>query len=200
MTRKGYLRACAQQVLQARGCRVKVMKGAGQVPGTRLRVWYPGSEASRKVAIRTSADREFGFTRQADGSWTGISRMDEVIVSAPSAGDPACAEVLSFNTRALVAVLEKALEQEKLRTPSLSHKTPIFLPLDHKPGGSERTVGLKPLSNWSQEIPFSSVPKPVAIPTERVGEFIERVRREYAELTGVEIDRVRTEFRIVDPD
>jgi hypothetical protein len=177
------------------------LTGAGFTQGSRLKIRTAGSKVSRKVAVRTAVDREVGLTRQLDGQWTTISKMDEIIVAAPSTEDRAHAEILSFDILAFTGAFDEALAFQKKRTPQLSHKTMISLPLDdQRKWGTKRLVpGLKRLATWSEQIPFSSVHKPAA-PTETVAHFIERVRNEYAGLTGVEASRVRTEFRIVDRD
>ena len=94
--RKRHLRGCARVALERMGHRVELKAGAGIVPGARLHAFH-GSEA-REIAVRTSLDREVGFTRHPDGRWITIPTVDEIVVAVPSAEDPSSAEVFELRS------------------------------------------------------------------------------------------------------
>jgi hypothetical protein len=190
---KSHLRACGQVALEQRGFRVEIKPGAGIVTGARLRAFKEADEY--EVAVRTSLDREVGLTRGADGRWLTIPRMDQVIVVVPSAEDPACAEVLCFKPKVLIAVFDRALAIHKEHNPAFSHKAPIFVALDEAGDGNraQATTGLKARAEWTHLVPLASVPPHGTV----AGGFIERVKREFAALNGVDVSKVSVEFRII---
>jgi hypothetical protein len=202
--RKAQLRECARHVLQQRNVRIEVKSGPGIMPGARLLAWESDGADEREIAVRTSLDREVGLTRHPDGRWATIPNMDEVIVVVPSADDSGSAEVLSFKPTVLMAVFDTALKHLKKRSPNLSHKAPIFVRLD-KPRAKGKanvtlgvdhdvTWGLKDKAEWHTIVPLASVPG--SPPAESTEGFIERVKREFAALNGVDVSKVVVEFRI----
>jgi hypothetical protein len=196
--RKRHLRECARIALEIRGFRVELKAGAGIVPGARLRMFH-GSKA-REVAVRTSLDREVGFTRHPDGRWTTIPSVDEVVVAVPSAEDPSSAEVLSFDREVIIDACNAALAARKNEYPELSHKAPIFIALDtadSRHSSDAASSGLKAKAKWRTSVPLAAVrthKSPFVPPAES---FIERVKREFAELNGVDVSKVVVEFRII---
>jgi hypothetical protein len=188
--RKRHLRECARVALEGRGLRVEMKTGAGIVPGARLRTFH-GSEA-REIAVRTSLDREVGFNRHPDGRWITIPTVDEIVVAVPSTEDPSSAEVLSFDREVVIDACNAALSAQKRQYPELSHKAPIFIALDTSDKGRSSKVasGLTAKAKWRISIPLGTVRTP------RVESFIERVKREFADLNGVDVSRVVVEFTI----
>jgi len=187
--RKAQLRECARHVLQQRNVRIEVKSGPGIMPGARLLAWESDGADEREIAVRTSLDREVGLTRHPDGRW---------------ADDSGSAEVLSFKPTVLMAVFDTALKHLKKRSPNLSHKAPIFVRLD-KPRAKGKanvtlgvdhdvTWGLKDKAEWHTIVPLASVPG--SPPAESTEGFIERVKREFAALNGVDVSKVVVEFRI----
>jgi hypothetical protein len=197
-TRKAKLRACAPIAFKRRGYAVTLAGGAGVVPGARWRVLKDDGK-EYDIAVRTSIDRKFGCTRQPEGRWSTISRMDEVILVVPSREDQTIAEVFSFDPQVLIAALDEALAIQRVRKLDISHTTPIFIPLDdRRRGGNKETVpGIKSQCNWREPVPLISAPKLVIAP-ETGGKFIDRVKREYALLNEVDVSKVKVSFRIED--
>jgi hypothetical protein len=191
--RKAQLRACATIPLERRGYTAVVVSGPGVVPGGRLRVRK--GEEEKTIAVRTSSDREIGCTRQPSGGWTTLARMDEVIVVVPSRDDQTVAEVFSFDPQVLIAELDKELAIQKARVPDLSYKTPIFVSLDDRRRRSKELIpGIKSKCKWSDLVAVGAVSQSAG--TETVPQFIDRVKREYAELNKVDVDRVKVQFSI----
>ena len=126
--RKSHFRACAQVALERRGFSVDIKQGPGIVHGARLRAFKGGRQYD--VAVRTSLDREIGLTRELDGRWRTIPRMDLVIVAVPSADVPDCAEVLCFKRNVVMEAFDRALVRHQERNPAFSHKAPVFARLD----------------------------------------------------------------------
>jgi hypothetical protein len=194
--RKRHLRECARLALEGRGIQAEVKPGPGIVPGARL-LTMAGSE-EREVAVRTSLDREVGLTRHPDGRWMTIPNVDEVVVAVPSAEEPDSAEVLCFDSDVMIEAFDAALAARMKQDSKLSHKAPIFIALDHSAKGSSPNLqsGLKTKSKWRTLIPLSAVSMPSLARPSAEG-FIDRVKREFAELNGVDVSKVVVEFRII---
>jgi hypothetical protein len=195
--RKQHLRECARFALEARGHRVELKTGAGIVPGARLRT-FQGSQA-REIAVRTSLDREVGFTRHPDGHWITIPKVDEVVVAVPSAEDPSSAEVLSFDREVMIHACNATLAARMKEYPELSYKAPIFIRLDSsdRSDSPDATSGLKAKAKWRTSVPLDAVRTHKSASAPAAESFIDRVKREFAELNGVDVSKVVVEFKII---
>ena len=181
--RKAHLRACARKALEDLGYRVQDIGGAGVVPGARLRL-SRGLE-SFTVAVRTSLGRKVGFVRNPKGGWMTLSFVDRVVAVTPSAVDPNCAEVLEFTPAALIKVFDTVLAARKKQNPDFSPNAPIFINLDPFKRGNKTHQGLKKLSERQSDVPLASVPsQQSAKKNEPVPAFVDRVKREFAQLIG----------------
>jgi hypothetical protein len=196
--RKAHLRECGRVALEQRGFRVEPIKGPGILPGARL--WTVLGDEKRRVAVRTSLDREVGLTRHPDGGWRTIPNVDEVIVVVPSAEHPGAAEVLSFDPDVLVSVFDATLAAREKQNADFSPKAPIFVALDRseREDPADIASGLKARAQWQTLVPLSAVPLPckASEPASTEG-FIDRVKREFAQLNGVDVSKVVVEFRII---
>jgi hypothetical protein len=190
------LRECGRLAIERRADpppRIEEVRGAGIIPGARLRVSDGSTE--RTVAVRTSLGREVGFARRPDGRWVTMPKVDEVVVAAPSADEPDAVEVLSFDSHTLIEVFDAALAIRKEEDPKLSRTAPIFVTLDG--AASDSIVVLKMKAKWQMIIPRSDMS------TRRNGNrpskegFINRVKREFAEMNGVDVSKVVIEFKII---
>ncbi len=194
--RRQALRNCARLALEGRGLRVEHKSGAGVAPGARL-LAFNGPEVS-EVAVRTSLRREVGLTRLSNGKWNTIPKVDEVVVAVPSAEQPDAAEVFCFDRDVIIAAFDAALAAQTKKHRRLSPKAPIFVALDNarKPSPDFGT-GLKAKSKWQTLVPLAaaSVSGSSHLP---IGEgFLARVKREFAEINGVDVSKVVVEFRII---
>jgi hypothetical protein len=190
--KKTQLRDCAQAVLRGEwGYEVAIKPGRGIIPGARLLI-RKGSEPLRVVAVRTSFDREIGLTRDPDGNWKTIPNVDEVVVVAPSADDVKSAEVFWFDAGAIASAFDAA----RVAHQGVRYSLPIFLPLDDRRNSRSGKVklGLKHKAKRVALIPLSEVTSLRRPPEES---FIERVKREFAQLNGVDVSKVAVEFRII---
>jgi hypothetical protein len=89
---------------------------------------------------------------------------------------------------------DAALAAQLKRHPDLSHKAPIFVSLDKVSGKAKTDLisGLQTKKQWREVLLLNSVsPRGDAA----VG-FIERVKREFAELMGVDVSKVTVDFHI----
>ena len=173
--------------------RVELINGPGIVPGARLRTLHGTEE--RRVAVRISLDREVGLTRHPDGRWVTIPSVDQVLVVVPAADDASMAEVLSFDPDTLIDAFNTALAAVGKNKAKLSHKAPIFIALDEpsRARHSEANAGLAAKAQWRELV---SVPRHTSQTASRIG-FVDRVRREFAEMMGVDVADVVVEFRLV---
>ena len=194
-TKRQMLRRCAQEAMEQRGYTVRQVTAAGIVPGARLQVKKDG-EPKKRVAVRTSKDRKVGLMRDRDtGDWRTIPDADEVVVAVQAQDNPNLAEVFGFEPEILIrafnALAAKALAG-KSREKAL--KSPIFIALDHElDDPDELRSNLKKRSSWSMIVPL----KPPKMAAEGNVGFVERVKREFAELNGVDISKVLVNFQIV---
>ena len=170
--RRSLLRECASVALEQRGFTVEPVRGSGILPGARLRA--KKDSVTRKVAVRTSLDREVGLTRNSDGKWSTIPQMDEVLVAVPSGDERDLAEILSFDPDVLIRAFNAALKARQGENPDFKLKSPIFIALDEvgarrrcKRTGAESDVAVERLSTAG----FGFSP---SLFTERIGERIFR--------------------------
>jgi hypothetical protein len=195
------LRACARSALEQRGFSVELITGAGIVPGVQLRATKGSDQIN--VAVRTALNRNVGLVRSSDGSWKTIPSVNEVLIVVPSTDDESAAEVFGFDPKVLMKIFDAALAAQLKRMPKLSDKAPIFVPLYNRElekGQAKETVsatsGLKTKALWSLVLP---IPSAASLEHRQAGAdtgFIERVKREFAKLNGVDVSKVRVNFFI----
>jgi hypothetical protein len=194
--RKSLLRACARAAIEERGFTVDLVRGAGILPGARLRA--KKGTLKRNIAVRTSVDREVGLTRNSDGSWATILRVDEVLVAVPSAEEPGSAEILSFAPNVLVRAFDAVLKARQSENPNFSLKAPIFVALDEatQRGSANVEPSLKAKSQWTALVPLTAVSRLRLSQNESEDEFFDRIRREFAERHGFDASKVTVKFEV----
>ena len=186
----------------------------GVVPGSRLRIQRSG-EPQKTVLVRISKKRKIGISRHRwSGKWFEVPGLDEVVIVSPSLSDPMNVDVVGFNTEALIRTFD-ALDQ--LRNGPYAKERelnfPIFAALDPQRSDdtNDMSSNLIEKASWAVTVPLyeplasnpmdpggKAAPAPVASAMQPSGEgFIERVRREFAEINGVEISKVIVNFHIV---
>ena len=193
--RRSQLRECARLALEQRGFLVEPIRGSGILPGARLRA--KKGAVTRNIAVRTSLDREVGLTRNSDGDWSTIPRMDEVLVAVPSVGERGSAEILSFAPKVLIRAFDNALKARQGENPDFKLKSPIFIALDEVVRSDDASEqALKAMSQWSTLVPLIAVSRPHVSENESESEFFDRVRQEFAERHGFDPSKVRVEFSV----
>jgi hypothetical protein len=196
--RKQHLRECARLALDTKGLRVEVKAGAGIIPGARLLI-FDGSGDEREVAVRASLDGEVGFARHLDGSWMTIPNVDEIVVATPSAEESGSAEVLCFDRDVMIEAFDAALAERMVEYPKFSQKAPVFIALD----GADKSKlphgrsGLKAKAKWQAVIPLSDVTNGRTSSRSGSESFIDRVKREFAAMNGVDVSKVVIELKII---
>jgi hypothetical protein len=193
---KSMLRECARKALEQKGFAVEPVRGSGIVQGARLRAKRAGVTST--VAVRTSLDREVGLTRNADGQWATIPRMDQVLVAVPSQHDEEeSAEILSFAPAVLLDAFDTALKARHSNNPDFKLKSPIFITLDDaEQSDAINQAGLKARSEWSILVPFTSVSSRYSSRKESESEFFERVQHEFADRHGFDPSKVMVQFTV----
>jgi hypothetical protein len=187
---RAILRRCGQRVLASRGYATQPIRGEGIIPGTRLKA-AKGSRTST-VAVRTSFKRVLGFLRQPDGRWQTISTVDEVLVVTRAHEDEMAADVMCFKSAVLLPLFEKAAQER--RKDHYTH--PLFLPLDDTNAANGVIAGLQSKAAWQSKVLIGeSTTQGITALITHTG-FVERVKREFAELAGVDVDRVIVDFRL----
>ena len=196
MPTKSQLRACARTALEQRGFSVELIPGAGVVPGVRLKATKNSNTLI--VAVRTSLRRAIGLMRNPDGGWKTIPNVDEVVAVTPATDDLRCVEVFGFDPKILIKIFDAALAAQLKRYPRLSNEAPIFVSLDEgRRGGTTKTISnLKAQAQWNLIMPLDLTTTAGSYRSEANTGFIERVKREFAELNGVDVSKVSVDFRI----
>ncbi len=196
MVTKSQLRACARTALEHRGFSVELIPGAGVVPGVRLKA-TKGLE-TLTIAVRSSLRRAIGLMRDVDGRWKTIPNVDEVVAVTPAVDDSRSVEVLGFDPKVLITIFDAALAFQLKRYPRLSKKAPIFVSLDKgRRGGATKSISnLKAQAKWSLILSLDSTTVSENFRSDAINGFIERVKREFAELNGVDVSKVRVDFHI----
>jgi hypothetical protein len=192
---KQQLRDAAWEAVHKRGYAPELVSGPGIVSGARLRA-TAGPIAGKQIAVRTSQDREVGLLRRDDKEkkWRTIPKVRELVVAVPSLTNPdSLIEVLGFDSKTVIAQFDAAVEKAGSRT--LSYKAPVFMALeDPQKGSGALAGGLGAKAEWRNIISVESIA--AKLPDQSDG-FVERVKREFAELNGVDVTKVVVEFRIV---
>jgi hypothetical protein len=134
-------------------------------------------------------DRKVGLTRDPEtGNWRTIPSSHLVVIAVPAQNNPDCAEVFGFNPKTIIRAFD-ALERKALsgKPKAKASKSPLFMALDHQlDDKNDLRSNLKRKSVWSTVVAL----KPQGRPVDRNGEFVDRIRREFAELNGVDIGSV----------
>jgi hypothetical protein len=180
-----------------------------------LRIQFPG-HAERTVIVRVSKKRRIGISRhQWSGNWFEVAGLHEVIIVSPSLYDPRVADVIGFDAGVLVKAFD---ELDTLRNgPYKKNRKlnfPIFVALDPLPGDERNSSSSNLIEkrSWKAAV---SLAESLATTVPVVGDggppraatssepkvkhegFIERVRREFAEINGVDVSKVIVNFHIV---
>jgi hypothetical protein len=202
--RKRILRQSAIEALKGKGCTLEIITGPGIVEGARLLATKNGK--SKRIAVRTSYDRQVGLVRTPAGKWNTILSVDEVVVAVPAL-DVIGVEVFGFRPQDLADFFDRIVARKSSLQKQASFKAPVFVSLDDKTGGrpAKMVRGLKAKAAWQTIVPASAGPGQSAAaarstedPREALSDFFERVKSEFATLTGADPAKVRVEFRVVD--
>jgi hypothetical protein len=192
---RSLLRIAAAVVLENKlGYRVEAhVPGRGVSPGVRL-LATKGSK-TEDVAVRSDASRRVRGVRRDDGRWRTFPDVDLVVVAVPARDKANSIEVLGFSPQTIMECLDATLKGLPKNRP---HDEPVVIALDKKVRSGARTVpsGLKASAMWQHVL---SVDDPLLknVKTESSEGFVQRVKREFAELNGVDVSKVLVEFKII---
>jgi hypothetical protein len=192
------LRRYAREALEQRGIVVEQIRRRGLVPGVRLKISEPGKKP-KEIAVRTSRDRKVALMRSSSGDWRTVSTVKEVVVAVPALNDPSSVEVLFFYSDTLIQAFDELiLKTRNKKGRKKDFKAPVFIALDSiddDPRGGLAS-GLKSKAVWSVTLPLGPRVVSIAGSAKEAG-FMERVRREFAELMGTDISKVIVSLHIV---
>jgi hypothetical protein len=179
--------------LRRRGYEVEIRTAPGAAPGARLAAVT--GQTKLNIAVRTSQRREVGLVRGETGRWKTVSRVDQILVAVPSESPKSSdnVEVLCFDPKTLINGFEDHLGKLHL---TIEPGVPVFVPLDAVRSKSSiaEGPGLKALALWSDEFEVKDLR--TQFRAKQLDQFITRVTREFAELVGIDSDRVIVDFRI----
>jgi hypothetical protein len=191
-----FLRTAAQAVLEKKlGYRVEIdAQRQGVAPGARLLATQ--GDRTFSVAVRTSLSRRVRLMPRDDGYWRTVSDVDLVVVAVPAYRNSSAIEVLGFEASAMIERFNAAL---KTLPSSSAADLPVVIAIDEKTRRGSRNVpaDLKSAALWHYVLPLSApLLLDIANSQSRKG-FVERVKREFAQLNGVDVSKVAVEFKII---
>jgi hypothetical protein len=188
---KPILLKCGRSALEARGYVTKLIRGQRITPGSRLEATKESQ--SHLVAVRTTRHRELGLLREPSRRWRTVSSVEEVIVVARSLEEEMAVDVMSFDAELLCQIFD-AVVRDRAKD---AHTYPVFVPLDDTGrNGNDVIPGLSKRATWQSTLWISEdTGQPIATPASAAG-FVERVKREFAKMMGVDVSTVTVEFRI----
>jgi hypothetical protein len=196
LIKKAALRKYAASVLSEKGYEVVDQTGQGILAGARITATKKGQKPLH-VAVRTSYERALSFSRLSEREWRTLRSVDLVLAVVPSQNSSQIFEVLAFKSKVLKSVFNKALLTLKRleRIPSL--EVPIFVPLDKDPGKNfgHGLSGLREQAEWTVSVGAEALKSQLF--NSHSESFIERVKREFAEINEVDVSRVLVEFKIL---
>jgi hypothetical protein len=193
--RKALLRAEVPRILAEHGfTRIRVRSGQGILPGARLVAVKDGKKVH--IAVKVSAERTLGFTKKSPTIWRTAGSVDLVVAVVPARDSGEYIEVLAFDSGPLTAEFEKAWQALSKAGRPLSFEIPIFIPLDKV---SRKNLGhsvadLNEHASWVVRVPVNDIRERRSI--ESAEAFYNRVKREFAERSGVDVSKVEVEFRV----
>ncbi len=208
------LRASAVEALQQRGFSVETIEKPRVVSGARLKT-TDAKGRTRTIAVRTSYERKVVLLKGIrTGDWLTLSNVNEIVVAVRSLDSPNWAEIFGFKPKILADAFDAVVRWNVQRNPGGAgtgigrerRGAPVTMVLDElesDPKGLKSN--LKAKASWSMTIPVHaenlmlalSSPAPI-VPVEKNAGFLERVRREFAELNGVDVAKVKVSFQIGD--
>jgi hypothetical protein len=190
------LRKAAAVVLESKlGYRVEpAVGGRGVTSGARL-LATKGSKTER-VAVRSDASRRLRGVRREDGRWRTFPDVDLIVVAVPARGKANTIEVLGFSPRTVMEFMDATLKELSRNAP---YDEPVIVALDGRTRSGAPTAlsGLKSSAKWQHILSTDDPLLKEAIRSDTPEGFIQRVKREFAELNGVDVSKVAVEFKII---
>jgi hypothetical protein len=191
---KELLREAAQLALRGRDYEVEVRAAPGAAPGARLAAVKGRQKLD--IAVRTSRRRAVGLIPGANGGWKTVSRVDQILVAVPSpASKPGRStekvEVLCFDAPTFTKAFEDHARKLGL---TIQPEIPVFVPLDAVGSSGSTATPLKALALWRREFAMKELHTQSS--AKQLDQFIARVTSEFAELVGIDAERVTVDFRI----
>jgi hypothetical protein len=189
-------REIGRDILIRRGFEIREKTGRGILPGARLSASKGGETV--EVSVKISPERLLGFSRKPNElTWRTLSSVDLVLTIVPSRSATGRLEVYCFEKSRLIEVFDRALDEMRRAGRAPSYEMALFVPLDEPSrknvGHSE--AGLAQLALWTDEVDSDHYQKHFASGQET---FVERAKREFAKINGVDVSKVRVRFEIID--
>lgn len=128
--------------------------------------------------------------------WRTAHAVDLVLAVVPAQTGDAF-EVLAFESETLIGAFDEAWQALERAGRSLSFEIPVFIPLDRiaRKNVGHEIANLKDSAIW--KVVFSAKDVEAATSSHDTEALIERFKREFAEMIGVEVAKIVVEVRIV---
>jgi hypothetical protein len=124
------------EILARRYGNLAVISGRGIAKGQRIELEDRGK--LYRCVIKVSSGGRISFGRRDDGTWSGLSDSDRVVVIAPTSLDGDDAVVSMFDQTTLIEAFESCYDAQQRS--GMSH-LPIWLAPFHEEGRGPRGVG-----------------------------------------------------------
>jgi hypothetical protein len=187
------LREAAQLALRQHGYEVELRSAPGAAPGARLTAVK--GETKLSVAVRTSQRRDVGLVRAETGRWKTVTRVDLVLVAVPSKPSKSSdrIEVVCFDSKTLMKAFDDHTHKLDF---TIEPEVPVFVPLDavRSKGSNAEVSGLNASALWCDEFEVNELGRQSK--ARQLDQFIARVTRDFADLLGIDAERVIVDFRI----
>ena len=191
MLKRRLLRRAAKLILEKElGFRVEIERGQrGVATGARLSA-TKGSQTIT-VAVRSSLSRRVKLMRTKEGTWQTIPEMDLVVVAVPANRASTAIEVLGFEPPEFLKAFDGAL---KTLPKSSDPDFPVVVSLDES---SSSGHSLGSMARWRHVLSLDAPELRNVAENQSETGFVERVKREFAEIAGVDVSEVSVEFKII---
>ena len=182
--------------LRARYGAIEVVSGKGIARGQRVEFSEQGKRV--RCVIKTSSSGRISFGHRDDGTWSGLSESDRVIVVAPSAFEGKDLVVIMFDQKVLVDAFEQNLAAQKQAG---MENLPCWLAPFHEDGRGPRGTGdgFADRSLWSEPldgIPTSTINHATNSPAPAVrGLTLAEAKEGLARTFGVSPDAIEITIR-----
>lgn len=195
MLQKSVLRKLAPSVLADEGYEeVRSRTGQGLLPGSRLIARKAGVEV--EIAVKVSAEGTLSFTKRTKTTWRTASAVGLVLAIVPALDASAGIEILALDAKKLVAKFNAAWKALEKAGRGVGFEQPVFVPIDKV---TRKNVGhsvgnLTDCEIWRAQLSHDEVKRRTENRSDET--FYQRVKREFAEHSGLDISKVEVVFRI----
>jgi hypothetical protein len=172
--------------LRARYGEITILSGQGIAQGQRVEFTDRGKRV--RAVIKTSSGGRISFARRGDGSWSGLSETERVIVVGPTERHGDDLVMSEFDKRPIKDAFEANYAAQKKQ--GMSDDVPSWIAPFHEEGRGARGVGdgFMKHASWTEPLKPVSVSTVGAAPMDRL--TIPQAKEMLARTFGVSPDAI----------